>query len=110
MEASDGDRDAGLAERACNVESAGKLVGLNAHQSRRARSRRVSGNLRQQAGNIDARIGLVDRLDVDGDARTKRAACRGVLPNAVKGSERIRRDDRFATSGSRSHRRRNAMA
>ena len=33
MEAADGDRDAGVAERACNVESTGKLVGLNPHQS-----------------------------------------------------------------------------
>ena len=65
------------------VESAGELVRLHAHQRDQAEAA-VAAEPPHQPGGVDSGVGLVDRLDVDGDARAERAAFRAVRRDAVE--------------------------
>ena len=93
MEAAHGDRQSGVAERPGDVERARILVGLNADQRDHSEIA-VRAKFRQKGGNVDPRIGLVDRHDVDGDFGPEHPAIRTVGGDAIERGERIRRDHR----------------
>ncbi len=93
MEASDSDGDPSFAERSRDVESAGILVRLNADE-RNDPEIAITTKAGEESRHVDARIRLVDRLDVDGDVRSKNLPLRAIGRNSVKGGERIRGNHR----------------
>ena len=93
VEAAHGDRDAGLAERPRDVEGARILVRLDADQRDKPEIA-VPPKAGEQRRHVDAGVGLVDRLDVDGDVRPKDLPLGAVGRDAVDGGERIRRNHR----------------
>jgi hypothetical protein len=48
----------------------------------------------EERGHVDARVGFVDRLDVDGDIRSEHEPLGTICCNCVDGSKRVRRDHR----------------
>jgi hypothetical protein len=93
MEASHGDEDSSFPERSCDVESAGILVRLNADE-RDNPDIAATPKAGEESGHVDARIRLVDRLDVDGNVRPKNPPLGAIGRNSVKGGERIRGNHR----------------
>src|SRR5262249_4101420 len=93
MEAAHGDLDPGVAERSCNIESARILVRLDTGQRDEAEV-----TMRSEAGekprHVDARVGFVDHLDVDDDARSEYLPLGAICCNSIDGSKRVRRDHR----------------
>ena len=93
METADGDRDSGLPERSRDVEGARILVRLDADE-RDQPEIAVTSKTGEKRGYVDARVRLVDHLDVDGDVRPENLPLGAIGRNAVDGGERIRGDHR----------------
>src|SRR5262249_9500615 len=93
MEAAHNDLDPGVAKRSCNIESARILVRLDTDQPDEPEV-----TMRSEAGekprHVDARVGFVDRLDVDGDIRSEYEPLGTICCNCVDGGKRVRRDHR----------------
>ena len=94
VKAAHGDRHAGVAERPGDVEGARILVRLDADQRHQAEIAVVARSVASSAGMFDARVGLVDRLDVDADVRSEHLALGAVGRDAVERGQRVRRDHR----------------
>ena len=93
VEAAHRDRDAGIAERAGDVERARILVRLDADQRDQAEIA-VAPEPREQRRDVDPGVGLVDDRDVDVDVRSEHLAFGAIGRNAIDGRERIGRDHR----------------
>jgi hypothetical protein len=93
MEAAHGDVDPGLAERSCNIESARILVRLDTGQRDEAEVT-VRSEAGEERRHVDARVGLVDHLDVDGDVRSEYLPLGAICCNSVDGGKRVRGNHR----------------
>ena len=93
MKAAHGDLNAGIAERARNIERARILVRLHADQSEQAKIA-VLAETAEQLRDIHPRMGLVDDVDVDGDVRPEHLALRGIARQPVDRGEGIGGDQR----------------
>ena len=93
VEAADDDRDAGVAQRLGDMQRARILVRLHADQADEAEII-VGAHLGDDAVDADARIGLVDRRDLDVDVGPENFALRAVVEQAVDAGQRIRRHRR----------------
>ena len=71
----------------------GILVRLNADE-RDESEIAVAPKAGEERRHVDARVGLVDHLDVDGDVRPEHPPLGAIGRDAVDGGERIRRDHR----------------
>jgi hypothetical protein len=81
------------AKRPRNIERARILVGLHADQTDETEiAMRLEA--REQRRHIDARIGLVDHLDVDSGVRAEHLPFGAIHCDAVDGGKRIRGDQR----------------
>src|SRR5215207_4799508 len=89
MEAADDDREAGGTKWPGDVHGTRKLVRLHANKPDHAEAA-VARQLRDDSLQIDARVGLVDRRDVDGDVGPEHLPLRGINREAVNGRERVR--------------------
>jgi hypothetical protein len=93
MEAAHGNLDPGVAERSCNIESARVLVRLDTDEPDEPEV-----TMRSKAGeerrHVNARVGFVDRLDIDGDIRSEHEPLGTICCNCVDGGKRVRRDHR----------------
>jgi hypothetical protein len=88
-----GDGDPRRAKRGCDIEGTRVLVRLNADEADKTEIA-VAPEASEERRHIDACVGLVDRLDIDGDARPEYATLRAIKRDAVDGGELIRRDHR----------------
>jgi len=89
VEAADHHRDAGLAQRPCDIERARKLVRLHADQAHHAEAIMLFDE-RDDIFDTDARVGLVHRGDVEGDVRSERLSLSGVACQRVYRGQRVR--------------------
>jgi hypothetical protein len=87
VEAAEADLDAALAQRARDVEGTGKLVRLYADQHDHAGAGRF--DQRRDAVGADARVGLVEGVDVDVDVLAQALALRAVAGKPVQRGERV---------------------
>ena len=92
MEAADDHGHALRAEWAGDIEGAGILVRLHAHDPNQAEPV-MALKLRQQLPDFDARVDLVDHRDVDGGVGSEHAALPRIPTQAVKHGERVRRHE-----------------
>src|SRR5262245_32667290 len=92
MEAADHHRHASRPERAGDVERAGILVRLHAHDPDQAEPV-VPTKLREQLLDFHARVDLVDHRDVDGGVGSEHLALPRIAAQAVKHGERVRRNE-----------------
>jgi hypothetical protein len=90
MESAGCDRDAAFDQRIRDIESARKLVRLHAGQHHHAGAGGFD-HPRELAGAY-ARIGFVERMDVDIDAVAEDAALGAVFGQSVKRGEGVRRN------------------
>ena len=93
MEAAHGNVDAGLAERSCNIESARILVRLDTGQCDEAEVT-VGSEAGEERRHVDARVRLVDHLDIDGDFRSEYPPLGAICCNSVDGGKRVRGNHR----------------
>ena len=91
MEAADHHWNAGGAQRPRDVERARKLVRLHADQPDHAEAA-MARELRDNVFGADARVGLVNRGNVDLDISTEHLPRHRVLRERVEAGERIGRD------------------
>ena len=90
VKAADDDRNARGAERPCDVERAGILVGLHADERDHAEAV-VFAEPAQQLGNVDPGIGLVDDVDLDIDIGAEHPALGAIERHAMERRQRIGR-------------------
>src|SRR5215831_16518187 len=91
VKSSDCDRDASSAERACYIEGARILVRLDANECKQPKIA-VTAKPLDQFGHVDARMRLVNCLDVDRNVRPENLALCAIGCDAVDGGQRIRRN------------------
>ena len=89
MEAAQGDLYPSLAERSCDIESARILVRLDTGQRDEAEIT-VRSEAGEERRHVDARVGLVDHLDVDGDVRSEYLPLGAICCDSVDGGKRVR--------------------
>src|SRR5688572_21334520 len=89
MEAADNDWDAGGTKWPGDVHGTRKLVRLHANKPDHAEAA-VARHLRDDALRIDARVGLVDRRDVERDVGPEQLPLGGIDREAVDSRERVR--------------------
>jgi hypothetical protein len=82
MESSDGNGDSSFPERLCDVECAGILVRLNADERNNAEIA-VTPKAGKKSRHVDARIRLIDRLNVDGNLRPQNPPLGAIGRNSV---------------------------
>jgi hypothetical protein len=87
------DLDASFSERTRNVEGTGILVGLNTDEGDQSEIA-VMPQTGQEARDDDPRVRLINRLDIDGDIRSKNLAFGAIGGDAVNSRKRVRRDHR----------------
>jgi hypothetical protein len=93
MEAADDDRDSCFPKRSCDVKGAGILVRLNTDEPNHAEII-VTPNAGDERRHVNARVGLVDSHNIDGDVRSKNLAVSAIGRNTVYGGKRIRGNHR----------------
>jgi hypothetical protein len=93
VEPADSNRDARIPEKMRDVEGAGILVGLDPDQKDKPEIAMMP-QPGDQLWDDDARIRLVDRLEIDGDVPPKNAAFGTVGSDAVDSGERVGGDHR----------------
>ena len=92
MEPADAHHDAALAQRAGDVERAGKLVGLHAHQHHQPD---IGGpDEGGDPGGIDAGIGFVEAVDLELDIRAQGLLLGAGLGEPVEHRQGVGRDCR----------------
>ena len=87
------DLDAGRAQRPRDIESAGILVRLHTNQADQTEIAARSEQ-RQQCRDVDAAVGFIDHVDVNGDVRTEHLTLRAIRRYAVEGCKGIGRYQR----------------
>jgi hypothetical protein len=92
VESSDYNRDASGAERAGDIEGARILVRLDADERKQPKTA-VTAKMLEQFGDVNARMGLVNCLDVDYDVRPENSALCAIGFDAVDGGQGIRRSN-----------------
>ena len=97
VEAADRDRDAALAQRPGEIERARELVRLHADQHHHAGAGRL--DQRRETARVDARVGLVEGMDVDLDVGAEHAPLGAVLGEPVERGERVRRNGGTRATG-----------
>ena len=93
MEPTDDHLDAGGAEGAGEIECAREFVGLHANNPDKSEAA-VVGDLAGDVARLDARVGLIDRDDVDGEILAENFAHRRTIGEAEDGGKRVRRHRR----------------
>src|SRR5262249_3487892 len=89
MKSTQCDGDARGTKRASDVEGTRILVGLNTNESNQSEII-CSAKQVEQVGHVDARIGLVNRLNGNRNVRPQDLALGAISSYAVNGGERIR--------------------
>ena len=88
MKPADRDLHSGRAQAASDIHGARKLVGLHSHQGHHAAAA-AAGDLPRNALGADARIGLIESRNVDGDVIAQYAAFVAVQGEAIQHRQSI---------------------
>jgi hypothetical protein len=88
MEAADHDRDSCFPKRSCDIKGARILVRLNTDEPNHAEII-VAPEAGEESWQVNARVGLVDSHNINGDVRSKNLALREIGCNPVYGGKRI---------------------
>jgi hypothetical protein len=88
MEAADDDGDSCFTKRSCDVKGAGILIRLNTDEPNHAEIT-VTPDAGEERWHGNARVGLVDSHNIDGDVRSKNLALRAIGCNPIYGGKRI---------------------
>jgi hypothetical protein len=88
VEAANHNRDPCFPKRSCDIKGARILVRLNSDEPNHAEIT-VAPEAGEESWQVNARVGLVDSHNIDGDVRSKNLALRGIGCDTVYCGKRI---------------------